>query len=98
MEILRTRINQKIQSSSKEIILGFYSTMLKTHNDIDCDCEYCFLKSKYVSCKIQRTKLQRESTYNFYQDSSINDIALLYLNYQIKELKNKKDNLIKDYT
>lgn len=85
MEELKRLINQKINSSHKEIIEGVLSKSIKTHNGLlsgkelgRCHCEYCIELYQYVSFKMfSRRHLEASCETTYYSDVEVNEIRSL---------------------
>lgn len=95
LEEIKKKVQKKLNNAHKEIIVSVYRNMIAYHNDF-CECNYCEVLKKYVSCKKSLTILKRqidnEEIYILHDQSKSIEKKQKLQEY-ISELKTKKDNL-----
>ena len=94
---LRNKVQQKVNERHREIIMGVYLNMIKSHNDF-CGCNYCKILVEYVQLKKYRTALDRRMNshdYDYWDSratkSDLQDLSIIKQN--IRMLKKQKDSL-----
>lgn len=89
------RVNKELKNNQNLIVLGVFKYLLKKHNNINCNCNYCELLPRYINLK----KMLNRSKKSFYdKDRKINIITssledIEALKRRVKQFKLNKDSL-----
>lgn len=65
LEEIRKRVQEKVNQSHKQIVLGVYQKMVNTHNTL-CGCNYCILLEEYILRKKHLSRYKRRLTQELY--------------------------------
>lgn len=99
LEQIKRKVEEKVNASNQQIILGMYRKMIHAHNCLGgCGCEYCTKLRVYVDLKkrySRYTRMMNSPCYCYYtNDNVVEDLDYLAnIKAKIKELKISKDNL-----
>lgn len=100
-EIIKNKLQEKLNQNHKDLILSYYKAKLKQHNNEKyCSCDYCIKKHEYVRYKRYLKVLN--SRYDSYEISHERDYKLemewlnnyYFSKHKIRELKLEKDKLM----
>ena len=101
LEEIKRRVEEKVNQSNPQIIMGMYQNMVKSHKDLNgCDCNYCRLLRKYVQAKLDMSRYIRymnSHEFDYYNNPDIvrYETRLSEMKREIKNLKCAKDKLKK---
>lgn len=102
LEEIRKKVQEKVNQSHKQIVLGVYQRMVNAHNTL-CGCNYCILLKEYILRKKHLSRYKRRVGQEWYhngdpkiftpevEQEEMNNI--FRLKEMITKLKYQKDKL-----
>lgn len=102
LEEVKQRVQEKVNQSHRQIVLGVYQKMVNTHNTL-CGCNYCILLEEYILRKKHLSRYKRRISQDWWQNGdpiilTPEDVreemtSLFRLKEIITKLKYQKDSL-----
>jgi hypothetical protein len=97
LEQIKRKVEEKVNASNQQIILGMYQKMIHAHNE-HCGCNYCEKLKGYIQMKrylSARNRYMDGPEYNFWSNMDvIRDLeGIDKIKLEIKRLKFEKDKL-----